>query len=412
MPCRVSPGKRIYSALITPDFSPKALDCRFENTIVGSWSNGVAAKRLPPNDGQQDFGFLRADENAELADAGVTGPGVETFETLIAPIATPESNVGQPSVTNAPQAAVDAPIASPAQDTHQPTSTSSAPDIAETPAPSTDRVSRRLLIGVAGYAIALTLLFLGLLITGRMSLFGNNALESLPDLRPLAPNEFRKVPDGAELPDDHVLRLGESRRFGDVVVTPVRLSREPLQFQGFLSGAIEEKLTTVPVLKLWLTFENVSDEAFDTLVYDHDGVKLWLTFENVSDDYAFPPFDAGLMSNRTPVDSKDAATLANTFLTIGIPSGDSATTRRLNFLHTMDNNFVIVGQESAKVLLPGESLTTFIASSDEEGEFNAEDSTPFVWRVQFRKGVHVSSGNGVTTLIDIEFSGADVAASG
>jgi len=384
----VSPGKRIYSALITPDFSPKALDCRFENTIVGSWSNGVAAKRLPPNDGQQDFGFLRADENAELADAGVTGPGVETFETLIAPIATPESNVGQPSVTNAPQAAVDAPIASPAQDTHQPTSTSSAPDIAETPAPSTDRVSRRLLIGVAGYAIALTLLFPGLLITGRMSLFGNNALESLPDLRPLAPNEFRKVPDGAELPDDHVLRLGESRRFGDVVVTPVRLSREPLQFQGFLSGAIEEKLTTVPVL------------------------KLWLTFENVSDDYAFPPFDAGLMSNRTPVDSKDAATLANTFLTIGIPSGDSATTRRLNFLHTMDNNFVIVGQESAKVLLPGESLTTFIASSDEEGEFNAEDSTPFVWRVQFRKGVHVSSGNGVTTLIDIEFSGADVAASG
>ena len=388
MPCGVSPGKRVYSALVTPEFSPKALDCWFENTIVGSRSTGVTAQRLPPNDSQKDFGFLSSDDNAELADAAAIGPGAESFETLIAPIATPESNVGQPSLTDAPHAAVDAPVASPGRDTHQPTSISSAPDIAETPVPSTDHVSRRLFVGVSGYAIALTLVFLGLLFTDRMSLFGNNALESLPDLRPLAPNEFRKVPDGVELPDGHVLRLGESRRFGDVVVTPVRLTKEPLQFQGFLSGAIEEKLTTAPVL------------------------KLWLTFENVSDDYAFPPFDAGLMSNRTPANSKDAATLANTFLTIGIPSGDSASTRRLNFLHTMANNFIIVGQESARVLLPGESLMTFIASSDEEGDFNADDGTPFVWRVQFRKGVHASSGNGVTTLIDIEFSGADVAASG
>ena len=374
--------------MVTPEFSPKALDCWFTNLIVGSWSTGVAAKRLPSNDGEQDFGFLSSNDHAELADAGDTAPPAETFETFVAPIATPMSHVEQPSVTNAPQASVETPVTTPTRGTYQPTGTSSAPDIAETPARSTDHVSRRLLVGVAGYAIALTLLFLGLLFTGRISLFGNNALESLPDLRPLAPNEFRKVPDGAELPDGHVLRIGESRRFGDVMVTPVRLTREPLQFQGFLSGAIEAKLTTAPVL------------------------KLWITFENVSDDYAFPPFDAGLMSNRTPADSKEAATLANTFLTIGIPSGDSATTRRLNFLHTLDSNFVIVGQESAKSLMPGESLTTFIASSDEEGDFKTDDRTLFVWRVQFRKGVNVSSGNGVTTLIDIEFSGADVAASG
>ena len=120
------------------------------------------------------------------------------------------------------------------------------------------------------------------------------------------------------------------------------------------------------------------------------------------------------MSSRTPADSQDAATLANSFLTIGSPSGDSATTRRLNYLHSMDNNFVIVGQESAKSLLPGASLSTFVAASDEENEngVNADESTPFVWRVQFRKGVNLSSGNGVTTLIDVKFSGADVAASG
>ena len=255
-------------------------------------------------------------------------------------------------------------------------------------APSTKHDSGKLLIGLAGYAIALTLLFLGLLLTGHISLFRNHALESLPDLRPLAPKEFLKVPDGAKLPDGHVLQLGESRRFGDVVVTPVRLTKEPLRFQGFLSGKIEEKLTTKPLL------------------------KLWLTFECVADDYAFPPFDVGLMSNRVPADAKDAAVLANSFLMVGISSGDSASIRRLNYLHTMDNNFVIVGQESAKVLRPGESLSTFVVASDEDGDMNVEHSTQFVWRVQFRKGVNVSSGNGASTLIDVKFSGADVAAAG
>jgi len=368
--------------------SPKPLDCWFTNWILGSRSIDVAVKRLPSNDGEQDFGFLRADNIAELTDAGDAGPQLEISESFIAPRATPESDVEQPPATNTPRETIETPVASLASGPHRQTSTASAPGFTEIPAPSTDPVSRKLFVGIAGYAITLTLIFLGLLFTGRISLFGNHALESLPDLRPLAPNEFRKVPDGAELPDGHVMRLGESRRFGDVVVTPVRLTREPLQFQGFLSGVIEEKLTTVPVL------------------------KLWLTFENVANDYAFPPFDSGLISNRTPADSQDAATIANTFLTIGIPSGDFATTRRLNFLHTMDNNFVIVGQDSGKTLRPRETLTTFVAESDEAGDVHADDRTPFVWRVQFRKGVNLSSGNGVTTLIDIEFSGADIAAAG
>ncbi len=362
----------------------------------------MAAKRLSPNDGEKDFGFLSADAAADMADADVIDAGeaglrAETFEMCITPVAVPAGVDFQPPAAAeiAPDITPDitpdiasSPTASAVSEARESAGSVSAPQIAAAPASSSDHVSRKLLVGVAGYAIVLTLLLLGLLLTGRMSLFGNHALESLPDLRPLPPNEFRRVPDGAELPDGHVLRLGESRRFGDVVVTPVRVTKEPLQFQGFMSGVIEKKLTTEPLL------------------------KLWLTFENVADDYAFPPFDAGLMSSRTPADSQDAATIANSFLTIGIPSGDSATTRRLNYLHSMDNNFVIVGQESASSLLPGASLTTFVAASDEADEVNAEESTPFVWRIQFRKGVNLSSGNGVTTLIDVKFSGADVAASG
>lgn len=213
-------------------------------------------------------------------------------------------------------------------------------------------------------------------------------LESLPDLRPLPPNEFRRIEEGAELPKGHVLKLGESRRFGDVVVTPVKLTKEPLKFQGFLSGEINEKLTSQPVL------------------------KLWLNFESVADDYAYPPFDSDLMSNRSPPYSKDASTLANSFLTILVPSQDSATTRKLNYLHTLDNNFVIADQNSAKVLEPGESMLTFIAASENDNDVATDDSTQFVWRIQFRKGVNVSSGNGVTTLIDVKFSGADIEKAG
>lgn len=353
----------------------------------------MAAKRFPQNDSEKDFGFLSADRAADVADTDMTDPGeaglrAKTLKTSIAPVAVPASVDFQASAaTSAPEIA-NAPASSPPSESRESAGSVSSPHIATVPDSSSDRVSRKLFVGVAGYAIALTLLFFGLLLTGRMSLFENHALESLPDLRPLAPNEFRRIPDGAQLPDGHVMRLRESRRFGDVVVTPVQVTKEPLQFQGFMSGVIEKKLTTKPVL------------------------KLWLTFENVADDYAFPPFDAGLMSSRTPADSQDAATIANSFLTIGIPSGDSATTRRLNFLHSMDSNFVIVGQESAKCLLPGESLTTFVAASEEEDGVDAEESTPFVWRVQFRKGVNLSGGDGVTTLIDVRFSGTDIAASG
>jgi hypothetical protein len=430
----------------------------------------VAAKRLRPDGGDQDFGFLSSDNDAETKspeiDFGFTesnsepptavvkefntpadfeqpdsekGPGENAIplETAIQPATAiqvsdaiaPSMNAASkpaslptpkdtsPKIPTPPPGAVNS-AATPgsARPASVPVSAavpehvkSASSTTIETPGSDTsmrnkiagsesaeqrtttfpDSESRKgtgskLSAGLLGYAIALTLLLLGLLLTGRLSLTGNAVLESLPDLRPLAPNEFRKIEDGAELPKGHVLKMGESRRFGDVVVTPVKLTKEPLKFQGFLSGEINEKLTSQPVL------------------------KLWLNFESVADDYAYPPFDSGLMSNRTPPYSRDETTLANSFLTIFAPSQDSATTRKLNYLHTMDDNFVIAGQNSAKVLQPGESMTTFIAASENDNDPATDESTQFVWRIQFRKGVNVSSGNGVTTLIDVKFSGADI----
>lgn len=234
-----------------------------------------------------------------------------------------------------------------------------------------------------GYAIAITLLMIFCLMTGRLKLFGNAALESLPDIRPLDSNEFRKVPDGTPVPEGHVLKLGESRRFGDVVLTPVKVTREPLMFEQFQTKAPATTLTTDPVL------------------------KLWLRFENRSGSYAFPPFDAGLMSHRTPRFSTDESTIVNSMLNVSSP-GTSSPVRVLNFLQTMDNAFVIVGQQSGKVILPEETFETFIACSEEIQYITATPETGYTWRVQFRKGVHESSGHGVTTLVDVLFSEADI----
>lgn len=418
----------------------------------------MAAKRTRPGEGDQDFGFLSSGNEAETESAPVDfgftefssesptaasdqftpetnsdhldfdeAPAESTIPAVVAPpvpssvsqsvdavsvsTSAPASPDAMPKVPTPSQVPVggaspktvkslvasDAVAATP-QVKSKKSATTETPkeaqpaDQSTTTLPDTESVkgrsNSRLSTGLLGYAIALTLLFLGLLLTGRLSLTGNSVLESLPDLRPLAPNEFRRIEDGAELPKGHVLKLGESRQFGDVVVTPVRLTKEPLQFQGFLSGEINQQLTSQPVL------------------------KLWLNFESVADNYAYPPFDSDLMSNRTPPFSRDASTLANSFLTIFVPSLNSATTRKLNYLHTMDNNFVIAGQNSARVLQPGESMMTFIAASENDNDLATDESTQFVWRIQFRKGVNVSSGNGVTTLIDVKFSGADIEKAG
>lgn len=236
-------------------------------------------------------------------------------------------------------------------------------------------------VWLVGYAAGMTVLFLILLLSGRIQLNPNHQLESLPDIRPLAPNEFKLVPETAQLPAGHELRLGQTQRFGDVTVTPVRVTREVLRFEQFDTGVAEESLTTSSVL------------------------KLWLRIRNVSEDIAFPPFDAGLMSLRNPRYSASPETQASSALWVERP--DTSESRRiLNFLQDPNSNFVLSGQSSGRVLNPGEEFETFAASETlpEAGAETAE----MRWRVQIRKGVNSESGHGVTTLIDFVFSGEDI----
>ncbi len=245
-----------------------------------------------------------------------------------------------------------------------------------------DGVSRKTFSIVAGYAAALTLLMLGLLLSGRISLSGGGVLESLPDVQPLKSNEFQEVPDSLSLPDSHSLRLGESRRFGDVVLTPTKVTREPVTFTNMMNGSAVEGMSSKPVLKLWFRMENASSSV------------------------AFPPWDVALMSHRS---EKAGSVVANSWLKIQETGADTET-RILNFYHSPDSNLDLTAQNSRKLVSPGQEITSFVASSEDISHIVQEKAESYRWRIQIRKGVHLPSGNGVTTLVEVNFLHTDIGA--
>ena len=255
------------------------------------------------------------------------------------------------------------------------------PSTAPISASSVDRVSppsvsRTLFILVASYASALTI-FLGYLWISDGLL--RSRLESLPDLQPLRENEFTIPKIGETLPWGHTLKLGDIRRFGNVNVKVLRVSRGPVEFEYFQKVAdAPDRKPTPPVL------------------------KLWLEFENVSQDQAFAPLDLRLMTNGYFDDNLRRH--GNTFVRNRLETGEDA---QLTFAmsHSPDDSMDIKGLEAGRILKPSEKCVVFIPLEEAgldllQGEL--------VWRVQFRKGFHPESMHGVTTLIEVEFHSDDI----
>lgn len=240
-----------------------------------------------------------------------------------------------------------------------------------------DTVPRSRFNALLGYAAALTLLFLYLLLSGRLS--GTHSLESLPDIKPLEPGQFQSVPADAALPRNHELRLGESRRFGDVVITAEKVVLAPLDFERMSDQTVVPEMRTRPVL------------------------QLQFTVENAATDVGFAPFDVGLMSYRSPEagEGVDDNVLASSALYVHDSSDEVV--RVLNYLHAAESSFDIAGQHSSQVLGPGESTSTLIASSDAVGEYTSTAAS-YRWRIHLRKGVNRESRQGVTTLVEVCFS--------
>jgi len=249
--------------------------------------------------------------------------------------------------------------------------------------PQEDFVPRKLFIIVASYASAVTLVLLYFLISAWTA--KPHFLESLPDLVPDIRSDgtigMKKVLPEHQLAPGHVLRLGESQRFGSLKVTPVKVTRGPLEFVHTYGNAKATQDPTQPVLKLWLKFENVSKTQ------------------------VFPPLDRTLVFRRI-FDSQNDRLFALNFLCPADEQSSNSDQIHLNYDMPEFSEFGLKGQSLDQLVKPGETWESFIPS--EEGLTKVDGE--WVWRINFRKGYNPRSGRGVTTLIDVRFSGADVLA--
>ncbi len=250
--------------------------------------------------------------------------------------------------------------------------TSAARDSA--PVADTVTIPRTLAIIVLSYVSAATLLLLYLFYVIGSSKAHN--LESLPDLEPPMKDGqigMRTAPVNASVAPGHELQLGESQRFGNLKVTPLRITRGAVTFAHAFGAKGGVRQPSQPVL------------------------KLWVRFENVSRDQTFAPLSAPLLYKR--ILTKNGRFQTNNFLVAEADRKKKSPEVSYVFDMPEFSEFVMEGQNLGKALAPGESLETYIPA--EEGVELSDGM--WTWRFQFRKGYHPKSFRGVTTLVDVQF---------
>ena len=227
-------------------------------------------------------------------------------------------------------------------------------------------VSRFLFILLLGYASAVTIALIWLWFArGRV-----HPLESLPDM---TPKHAYLVPEDVPLPPGHTLRLGETRRFGNVEVTALRVTRGVAVLVNRDQGTEEETLG--------------------------ETLKLHLRLRNVSRDQTFAPIGRRLLLTR---DGKRA----NNFVYFAGQTGKQSL-RLLPFpLRIEETSVEIKGQQLDRKLEPAEEFEIDIATDDNIPALKGK----LVWRVHLRKGLNPDSGRGVTTLIEFTFDSSEILA--
>jgi hypothetical protein len=249
---------------------------------------------------------------------------------------------------------------------------------AESESQSRQKFLFMLLIIVGSYASAVTIVLVYMLIFGRTS-----NLESLPDLIPEIDKRTGAVKWNYNAPKNdvapgHVLSLGQSRRFGNVRVTPLKVTRGRIAFEHFTGEARMGRDPSDPVL------------------------KLWVKFENASRDQTFAPLDSYVLFTRSR-GSLNEPVKANGFLAV-----ESNRKAGKSIFHMFDapvqSEFRMIGQNLNRKLAPGDSVEMFIPSEEDAQALSGD----LVWRFQFRKGYNPASKRGVTTLIDVRFNSKDI----
>ncbi len=242
-------------------------------------------------------------------------------------------------------------------------------------------VSKQLFFYVATYASAVTLVAIYLLYS--IVTYRADVLESLPDIEPPMQQGqigMKTAKPSDDVPRGHVLRLGESQRFGSVRVTPLRITRGPVRFEHLFGDRNAAREPSRPVYKLWIRFENVSqDQEFIPL-------STLLVYKR-----HFAGFGRYKTNNFLVSEEERPKKDGNVYYLFGLPE---------------NSEFSIVGQELNRRLAPGETMETFLAAEEALDAVEGE----WTWRVFFRKGYHPRSRRGVTTVIDVRFDGSAVIA--
>jgi hypothetical protein len=232
---------------------------------------------------------------------------------------------------------------------------------------------------VASYASAVTVLCVYL---GWQVLTSPSTLD-LPDI-PLKETDkkitLKYLRPDKQVPAANVLRLGESRRFGSLKVTPLRVTRGPVEFSFYDPESDETRPPEGPVL------------------------KLHLRFENVSKDQEFVPLDRRLVFTKEPDGNQYGIFKANNFV-CKVEDRSRLALHVFVFDISPDSEWIMNGQNLDRVLKPGEVVETFVATTPEQIETL---SGRLVWRVHFRKGYNQDSHRGVTTLIEVLFQSAEI----
>jgi uncharacterized Zn finger protein (UPF0148 family) len=237
-------------------------------------------------------------------------------------------------------------------------------------------VPTRWFIILASYASAITIVCLWLLFRMMSGVHQLN-LDDPADALIRGQKTVRVYSVNLQLPPGHELQIGDRQRYGHIVVEALKVSRGRLEFVHFNGEQGTVKEPTAPVL------------------------KLWLRFENVSDDQTIAPLDSILLySNRIRTEQNYEEFHANNFV-VGRDVDKNSVGR---LLHVYDLNtddvWDLKDQQLGKKLKPGESFVIYVPTGAKGVEEMVGD---LVWRLHFRKG-YSPSKRGVTTLIDVKFN--------
>lgn len=321
-------------------------------------------------------------ENSRVEEPVIAFPGPEpsfpnfgNFGATPAPVSyasnTPAPTPTLPAIPSSP--AVEPTAAAPAEPL-----TASEPD-RSIPTPRAPRgavVPRLYFVVVASYASAITLAFLYIWWKGSISTL------DLPDVIPAIKNGQYGLSliDESPLPSAYRLKLGESKRFGNLLVTPLKVTKGPLEFVHFSNPKEVKDPSPSPVL------------------------KLWVKFENVSTDQTFPALDERLLFQRVP-DKKNAPhDRANNYLCL------QSECKRLGkripvYAFPINGEWLLKDQNLNTPLPPKKEWETYIPTNDED---LSDLKGPLCWRLHFRKGYNPESHRGVTTLVEVEFDSKDI----